>query len=100
MDSLNRCGSTSVVVRVPARLSHTGKARFAEKPIDTCIADLVKALTEAGVYTDQSCCCHGEGIDGTGVITLADGRKLIVHFPDDWEAHMEPSNIMPLHAAT
>lgn len=80
-----QCGETPVVVRVPARFSHTGKARFAVKPIDTCIADLVKALVEHGVFTDASCCGHGEGRDGN--ILLSDGRVLIVQFPDDWLAH-------------
>lgn len=78
------CGETPVRVRVPAKYSHTGKARLTIKPVDTCVADIVRALTEASIYTDSSCCGHGEG---KGTIVLGDGRILTVEFPDGWEAH-------------
>lgn len=65
----------TVEVRVPivSGLSHTGEARWATKPIDRCIAPLVKALNDAGIFTVESCCGHGRG---SGGIWLADGREL------------------------
>lgn len=69
-------GDTVILsVPIPARLSHTGASRWAEKPIDRCIAPLVTALNAAGIYTASSCCGHGKQ-DGT--IVLQDGRTLIV----------------------
>ena len=81
----NICGIEVIRVRISAHLSHTGEARWAEKPIDTCIADIVKALVEAGIYTDGSCCGHGSE---PGSIILSDGRILDIHFLADWEAHL------------
>lgn len=60
-------------VLIPAHLSHTGEARWDVKGIDRCIAPLVKALNDAGIYTANSCCGHGKA-DGT--IHLHDGRIL------------------------
>lgn len=68
--------TVEVRVPIPASLSHTGKPRWAKKPIDRCIAPLVKALNDAGVFTVGSCCGHGRG---SGAIALADGRELKVH---------------------
>jgi hypothetical protein len=64
-----------VEVFVPAELSHTGEARWAVKGIDSCIADIVKALTDGGVYTIGSCCGHGKEL---GWIALYDGRSLVI----------------------
>lgn len=44
--------------------------------VDSCIADLVRALNDSGVLTLDSCCGHGKG---PGEIRLMDGRSLIVH---------------------
>ena len=65
-----------VLVYIPDELSHTGKARFDLKKIDKCIASIVRALTNAGIYTTQSCCGH---YTTTGRIDLLDGRILEVH---------------------
>ena len=62
-------------VPIPAELSCTGKAYWKVKPIDSCIAPIVKALNEGGVYTASSCCGHGKG---DGEIILQDGRKLVI----------------------
>lgn len=64
-----------VMVFIPAELSHTGENRTDIKKIDSCIAPIVRALTNAGIYTTQSCCGHGKG---DGRIDLYDGRTLIV----------------------
>lgn len=64
-----------VSVQIPAQLSYTGKARQADKPIDACIAPIVRALNEAGIRTVASCCGHGKG---PGNIALADGRELVI----------------------
>jgi len=64
-----------VRVFIPADLSYTGKARFDVKKIDKCIAPIVRALNEAGIYTVTSCCGHGKG---DGNIHLYDGRELII----------------------
>jgi len=64
-----------VLVFIPASLSHTGEDRFDIKGIDRCIAPIVRALTNAGIYPIQSCCGHG---NGDGRIDLYDGRTLII----------------------
>lgn len=56
----------------------TGKPRRSGSymiPVDSCIANLVKALNDGGVVTRDSCCGHGKG---PGMIRLADGRVLRV----------------------
>lgn len=58
-------------VPIPARLSHDGEFRWDWKGIDLCIAPIVKALNDAGIYTSQSCCGHGKE---NGTIYLHDGR--------------------------
>jgi len=68
-----------VQVTVPAKFSYTGKDRLATKPIDACIAPIVKALNVAGIRTDGSCCGHGKA---DGWIALHDGRQLIVRAND------------------
>ena len=62
-------------VRVPARLSHTGKSRWKWAGVDECIADLVNALNKGGVHTVGCCCGHGKG---PSTIELDDGRVLEV----------------------
>lgn len=64
-----------LLVNIPAELSHTGKARWEVKPIDSCIADIVDALNKSGMLTSQSCCGHGKG---PACIDLQDGRVLRV----------------------
>lgn len=64
-----------VLVPVPADLSHTGGLHWVYKPIDRCIADIVRALNSSGVHTSDSCCGHGED---DGRIDLHDGRTLVV----------------------
>jgi hypothetical protein len=62
-------------VPIPASLSHTGELRWETKSVDRCIAPLVKALNDAGIYTANCCCGHGE-TDGN--IILHDGRTLTI----------------------
>lgn len=62
-------------VKVPARLSYTGKPRWKWAGVDECIADLVSALNKGGVHTAGCCCGHGKG---PAEILLADGRVLEV----------------------
>lgn len=64
-----------VRVKVPAYLSHTGRARWKDAGIDKCIAPLVQALQAAGINMTGSCCGHNKV---PGCIALADGRELIV----------------------
>ena len=45
------------------------------KSVDRCIAPVVQALNDAGIYTSGCCCGHGER---EGSILLHDGRELIV----------------------
>lgn len=66
-------------VPVPANLSHTGEFHWAEKGIDRCLAPIVQALNDAGIYTANCCCGHGKE---DGVIILHDGRELIVRQSD------------------
>ena len=62
-------------VPIPAHLSHTGIFRWDAKPVDACIAPIVQALNDAGIYTANSCCGHGKS---DGSIVLHDGRELII----------------------
>ena len=64
-----------VLVTIPKELSYTRKERRAYVGIDSCIADLVKALNRNGIKTIASCCGHGKG---QGRIDLADGRILFI----------------------
>jgi hypothetical protein len=68
---------TDVILRVPipAELSYTGKFRWAYKGIDSCIAPLVQALNDVGIYTASSCCGHGK-VDG--IVQLHDGRTIVI----------------------
>lgn len=47
-------------VPMPEHLSCTGELRWAWKGIDRCIAPIVRALNNAGIYTANCCCGHGE----------------------------------------
>lgn len=62
-------------VLVSADMSYTGKQRWAVKGVDSCIADIVKVLNDAGLYTMTCCCGHGKR---SGEIKLYDGRNLII----------------------
>jgi len=66
-----------VILRVPISdlMSHTGSHRWAYKDVDRCIAPIVQALNDAGIYTSGACCGHGENL---GSILLRDGREVIV----------------------
>jgi hypothetical protein len=52
----------NVRVTIPADLSYTHRERLADKGIDFCIASIVKALEDGGVFMRGSCCGHGGGI--------------------------------------
>lgn len=67
--------SEDVEVTIQAYLSHTGKTRKAVKKIDKCIAPIVRALENGGIYMLASCCGHGKT---NGRIDLVDGRVLII----------------------
>jgi hypothetical protein len=67
--------TTDVMVKIPADLSATGKERWAVKPIDSCIADIVNALQRGGIDMRGSCCGHGKDF---GNIILQDGRIISV----------------------
>ena len=61
------------IVWVEAGHSYTGKGRSKVIPIDSCIADLVKALYPMAA---SSCCGHGQT---EGRILLYDGRVLRIY---------------------
>ena len=69
---------TRVEVWIPADLSARGYSYMAVKPIDECIAPIVRALQKGGIDMRGSCCGHGKG---NGDIQLQDGRLLVV-IPD------------------
>lgn len=68
---------TNITLRVPipANVSHTGKFRWANKAVDSCIAKYVQALNDAGLYTGGCCCGHGKH---DGFIGLHDGTILTI----------------------
>lgn len=57
---------------------------------DPCIYRLIKALNNGGLRTVASCCGHGEM---HGVISLADGRELLI-FPDYESARKAEAQII------
>lgn len=63
-------------VTIPAELSYTGVERKKMVGIDACIAPIIKALNEASIRTNYSCCGHGKK---DGVIVLHDGRVLMIN---------------------
>lgn len=67
--------TVEVVVRVPSEQSSMGKDKSKLTKIDSCIADLVRALQEAGIDMKGSCCGHGEYL---GYIWLRDGRFIFL----------------------
>jgi len=69
-----------VIVPIPPDLSCDGEFHMAMKKIDACIAPIVKALNQGGVYTRSCCCGHGER---DGHIDLWDGRILVVKSKED-----------------
>ena len=54
--------------------------------IDSCISDLVAALNAGGIPTVASCCGH---MKMHGVISLQDGRELIVMDVKGRERHFK-----------
>ena len=64
-----------LLVPMHAAQSHTGKFRWAQKGVDSCIAPIVEALNHAGVFTANCCCGHGER---DGSILLHDGREIVI----------------------
>lgn len=54
--------------------------------VDRCIAPTVQALNDAGVVTVASCCGHGKM---HGVISLKDGRELVIMSIEEREQHFE-----------
>ncbi len=68
----------NVMVTISADLSHTGKTIIRDKPIDKCIASIVRALERGNVLMRSSCCGHGKW---SGEIILQDGRKIIIESP-------------------
>lgn len=66
-----------VRVRISPDLSSTGRVKWKKMPIDSCIASLVRALQAGGINMKASCCGHNRI---PGVITLDDGRDLLVTF--------------------
>jgi hypothetical protein len=52
--------------------------------IDACVAHIVAALNAGGVPTLASCCGHGHV---HGVISLADGRELVIMSIEERERH-------------
>ena len=62
-------------VKINAKNSHTGAERFDVKPVDSCIAPIVKALNDAEIWTTGCCCGHG---NEDGFISLYDGTNLVI----------------------
>ena len=67
--------TVKVRVKIPADLSCTGKEKWRECDIDSCIAPIVEALQGAGIDMRGSCCGHNKS---EGDIHLQDGRVLVI----------------------
>jgi hypothetical protein len=68
-------------------LAHEGEDTVKTKPVDQCIADIVRALEAAGIRMYGSCCGHGQR---PGEIPLADGRVVMIVQPQDFQELGEP----------
>ena len=62
-----------MLVPIPAYLSHTGEFRWDVKSVDRCLAPIIQALNERGIFTSNCCCGHGKG---PGDIRFHDGQIL------------------------
>jgi len=62
-----------LLVPIPANRSCDRQFGWKYKTIDKCIAPIIKALNDGGIYTDGCCCGHGK-YDGS--ILLHDGRTI------------------------
>lgn len=60
--------------------------------IDRCIHHIVAALNAANIETLASCCGHGKR---AGIITLADGRELVVHPDRTLDPRYDPTVALP-----
>jgi len=60
-------------VPIPDNLSHNGKMFWKNTEVDSCIAPIVKALNDSGIYTSGCCCGHGKT---EGTILLHDGEMI------------------------
>ena len=67
--------TTNVAVTIPAELSFNNYPRKVIKPIDSCIASIVKGLEDNKVFMSGSCCGHGKN---DGIILLQDNRTIII----------------------
>ena len=65
----------TVLVKIPADLSSTGKEKWKDAKIDKCIAPIVQALQVCDIDMRGSCCGHNKE---DGEILLQDGRRLII----------------------
>lgn len=77
--------TVNLLVLVSSDSSYTGKQRWDIKAIDRCLAPLVQALNDAGIYTASCCCGHGKY---DGYIILQDGRALKII--DDYKTILTP----------
>jgi hypothetical protein len=66
---------TELLVPLPTK---SGEIEWKLKGVDSCIASIVQALNDSGLYTLSSCCGHGTA---DGSIGLHDGRLITLsHF--------------------
>jgi len=87
IDPHRECGGcqfkkVDVFVPIHQNDSHTGKARWAYKPVDFCCAGIVKALNNEGLFTRTSCCGHGKEL---GEIILWSGTRITL----DWRGETD-----------
>jgi hypothetical protein len=80
------CGEkqTSMLVKIPAKYASNGQEKLKLVGIDYCIAPLIKVLNDGGISTVACCCGHGKN---HGVISLQDGRELIIMSVKEREQH-------------
>lgn len=71
------CSRNSIPVRVkiPTDLSYPKHEGWDVRPIDACIAPMVRGLQGAGIDMRHSCCGHGQA---PGKILLQDGRTVLI----------------------
>lgn len=70
---------TVLHLKIVGDLAHEGVDTWKDKPVDRCIAPLVRALQDGGIDMLGSCCGHGHS---PGQIVLADGRRLVIRLPE------------------
>lgn len=82
------CGQEPLSLRVPVGWdkSRLVVTRWKDRFVDACIASVVMAFNNGGIFTSNCCCGHGKR---DGLILLHDGRALEITNPKKGKTQMQ-----------